>query len=1713
MPIRLDEFENDAPKDADAPVRLDAWQDKPDYNQIEADVNDAAAMSQKHGISMAEARRNINMGKYDESTRRHLINLRKAGFDVEIDYSPLRDQGGLYSTDMTWEDKAMEVSGAFKRGGASLAKSPSVLLKATAENFGLSNTQFGKELKRAAEYNIAYYNGLAPQMSEEMGWLMRGSFTDHPFLRTSVAVGESMPQFGAAAFATILTKSPKVGMLIMGGTSATQSYESLRQEGIEPEIALVGSSLVGSIEMLTEKVPMDLLLKGAGKKYLVRALQLGTAESFQELLANMGQNYVTEKARQVDKMGWEKAVLQARVEWSIITNGWQDVMAAGFLMGGGMAGFTGGPSPDFFNPDVELKTADTTRTQYQYRPSADQAFEDVINRVRQEVKASEQAETLPTTPQEAAIAPAPTIEPETAPVQPQASVEGVEATGKEPWEMTKGEFVKDKDTFVMNNITDNPTTNKYKEGDIIMDGYGENPYIYEMQMTDPKTLAYGLEGMTYEQVVNMPTTQKYIEWYKQGNLPMPITVVKNDYEGNKSTNRRRVIAAIEAGVDQIPAFVEIGRHQDFIKQAIASGKPVPTPVLQEYASEPWAKEELAKREKSATLPPMADKEAPAKPYMQTPIKGTGETVERGLSLSISEKVTANGLADTIGKLPEYQRIRWDDQMLLAKNLYLQDPERAKRVAMYQEASPTGLLPETVITYLVNKAIAEGDIDTLRELGTNEAIASEETTLGQRIRMLGDRNPGLNAVREVAQARKKSAERKGETVISDAEVNELKAKLAEAEKKLADMVIQGEAKKTKARAPRQYGAVNKVVKLTEYQQIMERRKKEAAELQRRGKQGGFVYVPTPQDFADMAKIGLFHLEAVGRDVATWTTNMTKDFGEWASPYLDNEWTKALAVFDTESLKELKSAVAKKFEATQNIQQLTPLAHKIAKHFVDTGISNRDALTDAVHGVLKDIVPDITRRQSMDLISKYGQFTPLDPDEAKATLRDLKGQMQQVAKIEDMQAGQPPKKTGVERRTPSDEERQLIQQVNELKKLYNIETVDPAKQLKSALDEVKTRLNNQIADLEKQIATREKIVKTKTPAPSDPEVVTLKKKRDALRKEFDAIFGKPKLTEAQRAKIAEASVKKSIADLERRIKEKDVAPKAKSKPVQTPELEVLRTDRDLLRIEYELLKDSMEPKLSPEEIALKRLKSRLTNETRRLQDKLARNDFEVKESEPIELDAEAAQMKRQRDSLKEQLKTAQQAASFITDEEVAKLAELARVSMMKREYLETHPESRRERGSTVPTQPEWEYGIAEAMFRFYKADLVQRAEALSIKEQLTEYKNDPWLAVVDVASTMRTAWTAIDNSFVGRQGVKQLFQGMTGDFTALKTWFNTFLLSHKAMYEGARNRNNMILAQIATELSDPDLPLIEQSDVDLGNVEEEIPSDLPQKVMILGVAFRMGEGAFKWSARYMRYQIIKQYLRAYDLSGMTPDEQLRELKGLGSLANAQTGRGHLNIAPTGRRKFSTLFSPRLLKGVFDFYTAHFLDATVPWHLKKRAAMNLFRVVAAQAFILWLANLIDDESVTFDPRDSDFGKIRVGNTRFSVGGGAEVLVVLAARLATNVMVSSTTKKEIELNSGKYGGLTSDKLIWQFFMNKLAPMPSKTIELLNRKTRDGDPVGLRTLLYSFTPLQLQNYFESAPIEDRANMLLIMMAENYGTGANTYEPKKKDNKPKSKAY
>ena len=129
-------------------------------------------------------------------------------------------------------------------------------------------------------------------------------------------------------------------------------------------------------------------------------------------------------------------------------------------------------------------------------------------------------------------------------------------------------------------------------------------------------------------------------------------------------------------------------------------------------------------------------------------------------------------------------------------------------------------------------------------------------------------------------------------------------------------------------------------------------------------------------------------------------------------------------------------------------------------------------------------------------------------------------------------------------------------------------------------------------------------------------------------------KKKVTDAELTKRAVASLERSIKELETRIKEKDLA--SKRNPFTTPatpEVRALRFRRDALRKELSELRKLQKDKKSPEQIRLQRLKTRLKNETARLQKRLELKDFAEKEKIPLELDKEASQLLVENEAAKE------------------------------------------------------------------------------------------------------------------------------------------------------------------------------------------------------------------------------------------------------------------------------------------------------------------------------------------------------------------------------------------------------------------------------------------------------------------------------------------------
>jgi hypothetical protein len=365
--------------------------------------------------------------------------------------------------------------------------------------------------------------------------------------------------------------------------------------------------------------------------------------------------------------------------------------------------------------------------------------------------------------------------------------------------------------------------------------------------------------------------------------------------------------------------------------------------------------------------------------------------------------------------------------------------------------------------------------------------------------------------------------------------------------------------------------------------------------RRLRAKGFALGSAP-DPTIAVDVVIYGAAKIGKGVvkfSRWAAEMVKDLGEGVKPYLQDAWKQidkniddsiAAATPDKAKRATVRQAVTKenataiaegigteiksRISAGEKLTDLRGTVNKLVETLVRGGVKGRDAIVDAVHEVLKQSDPAITRRQTMDLISGYGDFKPLNADAVKAEVRDIKGQLQQIAKLEDIQGKKPLLKTGVERKVPSDEERRLIQQVNEAKRRFGVVVTDSTKQLKSALDARKTYYRNRMSDLQAEIAAKERNVKTAAPSPTDAALEKLKAEYQQVKADHDALFQTDEIKTAKQLNAYKAALERRSKDLQQRLAKGDFA-KRERKPVdisKDPEAVRLRAENERLKKEF-------------------------------------------------------------------------------------------------------------------------------------------------------------------------------------------------------------------------------------------------------------------------------------------------------------------------------------------------------------------------------------------------------------------------------------------------------------------------------------------------------------------------------------------------------------------
>ena len=720
---------------------------------------------------------------------------------------------------------------------------------------------------------------------------------------------------------------------------------------------------------------------------------------------------------------------------------------------------------------------------------------------------------------------------------------------------------------------------------------------------------------------------------------------------------------------------------------------------------------------------------------------------------------------------------------------------------------------------------------------------------------------------------------------------------------------------------------------------------------------------------------------------------------------------------------------------------------------------------------------------DLISGYGDYKLLPQDPDSKTLRDLKGQLQQVAKLEDMAAGQAPSKTGVERREPSDEERGLIKKVEEKKKEGGFEVTDPERQLRTALDAIKRRYENQIKDLQDQIDKGEKTVKTKHPSPTDAELERLKARRDELKQQFDEVFGKPELTDAQRIAAARKAIEASIARYEEMLATGKTTPEAKpSKTPVTPELTKLRQKAAALR----------------QKVAEMRQEEAIRESIASLEKHLEAGTLPgTTPGGPLPSTEAIADLRTLRANLVKQLGKSAPA--------VAKRLQKSIDRMIQR--FENND-------FVAPVKEDLITGNKELEQLQYKQRVLERAVRNKMRS-LAPRKLSYW--IVQPYQLSRNIVTSIDWSALLRQGK---FVMMAAPHIAIKN------IPVMAMAGWSKKMQWRIETEIRNR---PNAYKYLRSLLDLASYEymggmtvreEEQQGDWAQYIPLVAGSNR----AYVTFLNAIRADYFDALIRSIEKRGES--STIEQEKIIANLVNVGTGRAPITpkLKQAVTAATAVFWAPRFVISRFQLALGQPLWRARKDKVARRiVGREMAKYLMGQAIYMWLLSQMipdaDDDEKGMDAKrgvgtsliSSDFGKHVWGRSRIDTLAGMSQVMVFMSRIFYGKSESTRTGEIKDLRGADvpWGQRDMTDIAVKFFRSKLSPGAAATWNILSGKDFMDNQTKLgNEALKLITPLVSRDVYEGFVEEAGGKAAALSLLAFLGEGIQTYIEEEKKRPP-----
>lgn len=257
-------------------------------------------------------------------------------------------------------------------------------------------------------------------------------------------------------------------------------------------------------------------------------------------------------------------------------------------------------------------------------------------------------------------------------------------------------------------------------------------------------------------------------------------------------------------------------------------------------------------------------------------------------------------------------------------------------------------------------------------------------------------------------------------------------------------------------------------------------------------------------------------------------------------------------------------------------------------------------------------------------------------------------------------------------------------------------------------------------------------------------------------------------------------------------------------------------------------------------------------------------------------------------------------------------------------------------------------------------------------------------------------------------------------------------------------------------------------------------------------------------------LRRDFTAEQAKDLNPYRNVVLAKQIADFVNTGTGRGPLRMdLPTiekGRFAMkersleqaadiltNVLFSPRLFASRVRMLNPGTYVMADPF-VRKQYVKALLATAGAWGSISSIAALAGAD-VSLDPNSSDFGKIKIGNTRLDPAGGFQQFLVTASRFLSGEYTSSATGQESELGQG-FRAETRKDVVERFGVNKLHPVARFAYDLMFASKYQPVHIGDR-IAQMFIPLIVQDVMELA--KEDPTLLPLVGLVGAGMGTQTY--------------